>query len=198
LGRTYKKSCRIQSESCSSILRIQLRLFFDYHTLDRAMLRRPGIINTNPLAGSQWRCHNFAGCVNDVRRRSESETYRALLAPDDDRLAGLICTYRARLVSCGRSCGGRRSRRRGFFGRGRAGLCKRQWRNQPADQSNDCSFHSDASFLIRFTSTVRGSRLKRTLLVRLSLHPLGTAAIRTICDFSELSGRREFGNMGRQ
>jgi hypothetical protein len=56
-------------------------------------------------------------------------------------------------------------------------LCKRQWRNQPADQSNDCSFHSDASFLIRFTSTVRCSRLKRTLLARLSLHPLGTAAI---------------------
>jgi hypothetical protein len=25
-------------------------------------------------------------------------------------------------------------------------LCKRQWRNQSADQSNDRSFHSDASF----------------------------------------------------
>jgi len=132
------------------------------------MLRRPGVINTNLLAGSQWRCHSFTSCVNDVRRRAESETYRALLAPDDDRLARLICTYRARLVSCGRSCGGRRSCRRCFFGRGRAGLCKRQWRNQPADQSNDCSFHSDFSFLIRFTSTVRGSRLKRTLFVRLS------------------------------
>jgi hypothetical protein len=77
-------------------------------------------------------------------------------------------------------------------------LCKRQWRNQPTDQSNNCSFHSYASFLIRFTSTVRGSRLKRTLLVRLSLHPLGTGSIRSICDFSDLSGRREFGNMGRQ
>jgi hypothetical protein len=174
LGRTYKKSCRIQSESCSSILRIQLRLFFDYHTFDRAMLRRPGVINTNSLAGSQWRCHSFASCVNDVGRRAESKTYRTLLAPDDDCLAGLICTYRARLVSCGRSRfrRGRRSCRRSFFGRGRAGLCKRQWRNQPTDQSNDCSFHSDASFFIRFTSTVRGSRLKRTLLVRLSLHPL--------------------------
>jgi len=166
-----KKSCRIQSESCSSILRIQFRLFFDYHTLDRAMLRRPGVINTNPLTGSQWRCHNFARCVNDVRRRSESETYRALLAPDDDRLAGLICTYRARLVSCGRGCSGRRSRRRSFFGRGRAGLRKRQWRNQPTDQSNDCSFHSDASFLIRFTSTVRDSRFERTLLVRFIFSP---------------------------
>src|SRR6266481_2874184 len=88
-----EKSCRIQSESCSSILRIQLRLFFDYHTLNRATLGWPGVINTNPLAGSQWRRHSFAGCVNDVRRRPESETYRALLAPDDDRLAGLICTY---------------------------------------------------------------------------------------------------------
>ena len=197
-GRSYKKSCRIQSESCSSILRIQLRLFFDYHTLDRAMLGRPGVINTNLLAGSQWRCHSFTSCVNDVRRRAESETYRALLAPDDDRLARLICTYRARLVSCGRSrfrCG-RRSCRRSFFGRGRAGLCKRQWRNQPADQSNDCSFHSDSSFLIRFTSTVRGSRLKRTLFVRLSLRSLGTAAIRNICDFTDLSGHCKFGNMG--
>jgi len=32
----------------------------------------------------------------------------------------------------------------------------------------------------------------------LSLRPLGTAAIRSIRDFSDLSGRREFGNMGRQ
>src|SRR5204863_849426 len=117
--------------------------------------------------------------VNNVRSRAESETYWALLAPDDNRLAGLICTYRARLVSCvcSRLCRGcwsvrgcfgcrRRLSRRSFFGRGRAGLCKRQWRNQSADQSNDCSFHSDASLLIRFTSTVRDSRLKRTLLVR--------------------------------
>ena len=199
-GRSYKKSCRIQSESCSSILRIQLRLFFDYHTLDRAMLGRPGVINTNLLAGSQWRCHRLASCVNNVRRRAESETYRALLAPHDDRLTRFIGSYRSRLVSCGRSrfrCG-RRSCRRSFFGRGRAGLCKRQWRNQPADQSNDCSFHSDSSFLIRFTSTVRGSRLKRTLFVRLSLRSLGTAAIRNICDFTDLSGHCEFGNMGHQ
>ena len=164
------------------------------------MLGRPGVINTNLLAGSQWRCHSLASCVNNVRRRAESETYGALLAPDDDRLARLICTYRACLVSCGRSrfrCG-RRSCRRSFFGCGRAGLRKRQWRNQPTDQSNDCSFHSDASFLIRFTSTVRGSRLKRTLLVRLSFHPLGTAAVRSICDFSDLSGRWEFGIIERQ
>src|SRR5882724_12465649 len=169
-----KKSCRIQSESCSSILRIQLRLFFDYHTFDRAMLRRPGVINTNPLAGSQWRGYDFAGRVNNVRSRAECETYRALLAPDDNRLAGLICTYRARLVSCARSRGGRRSCRRSFFGRGRAGLCKRQWRNQSADQSNDCFLHSYASFLIRFTSTVRDSRLERTLLARFISSPVGT------------------------
>ena len=162
-----KKSCRIQIESCSSILRIQVRLIFHDHTFDRATLRRPGVINTNLLTGSQWRCHSLAGRVNNVRRRAQSKTYRTLLAPDDDRLTGLICTYRARLVSCARSCCcGRRSCRCGFFGRGRTGLCKRQWRNQPADQSNDCSFHSDASFLIRFTSTVRDSRFERTLLVR--------------------------------
>jgi hypothetical protein len=200
-GRSYKKSCRIQSESCSSILRIQLRLFFDYDTLNRAMLSRPGIINPDFLAGSQWCRNSFASRVDNVRSRAESETYRALLAPDDNRLARLICSYSARFVSCARSClccGRRFCRRCGFFGRGRAGLCKRQWRNQPADQSNDCSFHSDTSFLIRFTSTVRGSRLKRTLFVRLSLHSLGTAGIRNICDFTDLSGRCEFGNMGHQ
>ncbi len=112
------------------------------------MLRRPGVINPDLLASSQRGRNDFAGRVNNVRSRAECETYRALLAPDDNRLAGLICTYRARLVSCARSRGGRRSCRRSFFGRGRAGLCKRQWRNQSADQSNDCSFHSDASFLI--------------------------------------------------
>ena len=120
----------------------------------------------------------LASCVNDVRRRAESETYRALLASDDDRLTRFIGSYRTRLVSCACS----RPVVVGLvdvvvsFGRGRAGLCKRQWRNQPADQSNDCSFHSDSSFLIRFTSTVRGSRLKRTLFVRLSLHSLGTVS----------------------
>src|SRR6266487_6957125 len=97
-----EKSCRIQSESCSSILRIQLRLIFDYHTLDRSMLRRSAVINTNPLAGSQWRCHSFAGRVNNVRRRAQSETYRALFAPDDDRLTRFIGSYRSRLVS--RAC----------------------------------------------------------------------------------------------
>jgi hypothetical protein len=32
-------------------------------------------------------------------------------------------------------------------------LCKRQWRNQSADQSNDCSFHSDASFCLVYVHT---------------------------------------------
>ena len=200
-GRTYKKSCRIQSESCSSILRIQFRLFFDYHTLDRATLRRPGVINTNPLAGSQWRCHSFAGCVNDVRRRAESETYRALLAPDDNRLAGLICTYRARLVSCARSCfcSGRRSCRRcTFFGRGRAGLCKRQWRNQPADQSNNCLLHFYASFLISLrpefvTQGSSGRSFCVYLFTRLVLR-----RFQVFADFGDLSGRREFSNIERQ
>ena len=68
------------------------------------MLSRARVINTNFLAGSQWGCHSFASRVNDVRRRTESETYRALLAPDDDRLTRLIGRYRARLVSCARSC----------------------------------------------------------------------------------------------
>src|SRR4029453_18807656 len=103
-----KKSCRIQSESCSSILRIQIRLIFDYHTLNRATLRRSGVINANLLAGSQWSRHSLASSVNDVRSRAESETYWALLAPDDDRLARLIGCYRAGLVSCARSCCGRR------------------------------------------------------------------------------------------
>ena len=115
------------------------------------MLGRSGIINTNLLARSQRRRHRLASGVNNIRSRAESETYRALLAPDDNRLAGRICTYRARLVSCARSCFccGRRFRRcSSFFGRGRAGLCKRQRRNQSADQSNDCSFQCHASFLI--------------------------------------------------
>src|SRR5215831_68373 len=127
-----KRSCRIQSESCSSILRIQLRLIFDYHTLNRAMLDWSGLINTNLLARSQRSRHRLASGVNNVRGRAESETYRALFAPDDNRLAGLICTHRARLVSCTRGCFccGRWSVRCCcFFGRGSAGLCKRQRRN---------------------------------------------------------------------
>src|SRR5436190_20321868 len=67
---TIKKSCRIQSESCSSILRLQLRLIFDYHTLNGAMLRRPGIINPDSLAGSQRGRYDFAGRVNNVRSRA--------------------------------------------------------------------------------------------------------------------------------
>src|SRR4030095_9910266 len=86
----YKKSCRIQSEPCSSILGIQLCLIFDYHTLDRATLRRPGVIDTNLLPGAQWRGHSLAGRVNNVRRRAKSETYRALLTSDDDRLTRFI------------------------------------------------------------------------------------------------------------
>ena len=140
-----EKSCRIHNESCSSILRILLRLVFDYHTLHGAMLGRSSVINTNLLPRSQRRSHCLASGVNNVRSRAKSETYRTLLTPDDNRLAGRICTYRARLVSCARCClrCGRWSVRCCcFFGRSSAGLCKRQWRNQSADQSNDCSFHS--------------------------------------------------------
>ena len=67
------------------------------------MLSRSRVINPDFLAGSQWGRHSFASRVNNVRSRAESETYRALLAPDDNRLARLICSYRARLVSCARS-----------------------------------------------------------------------------------------------
>src|SRR5262245_16298839 len=140
-----KKSCRIQNESCSSILRIQFRLIFDYHTLDCAALRRSCVINANLLASSQWSCHSLARRVNDVRSCAKGETYRALVAPDDDRLARLVGCHRARLVSCVCGCLCRSCwscRRSSFFRRSRAGLCKRQWRNQSADQSNDCSFHS--------------------------------------------------------
>jgi hypothetical protein len=126
-------------------LRIQLRLIFDYHTLNRTMLLRPSVINTNPLAGSQWRCHSLPSGVNDVRRRAESETYRALLASDDDRLTRLIGSYRTGLVSRSGLCRRCWSGCCGFFGRGRAGLCKRQRCSQPADQSNNCLLHSDAS-----------------------------------------------------
>jgi len=125
------------------------RLIFDYDTLDRAMLSRSRVINADFLASSQWCCHSFTSRVNNVCGCAESETHRALRAPDDHRLARLVCSYSAGLVSCvssrfSRSCWSVRCR--GFFGRGRAGLCKRQRRNQSADQSNDCSFHSDASF----------------------------------------------------
>ena len=131
------------------------------------MLGRSGVINTNLLTRAQRGCHGFASCINNVRSCAERKTYRALRAPDDNRFAGLICTYRARFISCTRRCFRcrRRSCRRSFFGRGSAGLCKRQWRNQSADQSNDCSLHSYASFLISFTSTIRDWRLRRTLLV---------------------------------
>ena len=54
------------------------------------------------------------------------------------------------------------------------------------------------SFLIRFTSTVRDSRLGRTLLVRFISSPVGTNVIRRISDFGDLSGRREFSNIERQ
>ena len=63
------------------------------------MLDWARVINPDSLAGSQWRCHNFAGRVNNVRRRAQSETYRALLAPDDDRLTRFVGGYRSRLVS---------------------------------------------------------------------------------------------------
>ena len=113
------------------------------------MFGRPGVINTNLLACSQRGCHSVASRINNVRSRAESETYWALLAPDDYRLTRLISSYSARLVSC-LCCGCSRwpIRCRSFFGRSRTGLCKRQWRNQSANQSNDCSLHSYASFLI--------------------------------------------------
>src|SRR5262245_6302280 len=82
---------------------IQLRLVFDYHTLDGAMLNWARVINTNSLAGSQRSCHSFARRVDNVRGGAQSETYRALLAPDDDRLTRLVGCYRAGLVSCARS-----------------------------------------------------------------------------------------------
>src|SRR6266481_6080000 len=115
------------------------------------MLNRPCVIDTNSLPSSQWGRHSFASRVNDVRSRAQSETYRALLAPDDNRLAGLIRRYGTGLVSCACRglCCGRWSRRRcRLFSRGRAGLCKRQRRNQAADQSNNCFLHSDPSLLI--------------------------------------------------
>src|SRR5438094_1579773 len=156
MARGYIKKLQDSERILQLNLRIQLRLIFDYYTLNGAMLGRPGVINPDFLAGSQWGHHSFASRVNNVRSRAKSETYRALLAPDDNRLAGLVCTYGARLVSCARGCFrcSRRSCRCCFFGRSRAGLCKRQWRTQSADQSNECFLHSDASFLIRFTSTV--------------------------------------------
>jgi hypothetical protein len=121
------------------------------------MLNRSRVINTDSLASSQWSGHSSASSINDVRRRADSETYRTLLTPDDDRLARFIRRYRTCFVSCARSsfrCSCWLVCCCGFFGRGRAGLCKRQWRSQPTDQSNDCFLHSDASFLIRFTLTV--------------------------------------------
>jgi hypothetical protein len=77
-------------------------------------------------------------------------------------------------------------------------LCKRQWRNQSADQSNDCSFHSDASFLICFTSTVRDSGLKWTLFVRNLFIRLVLRRFGVFADLIDLSGHREFGNVGHQ
>jgi len=194
-GPWLQKNCRIHSESCSSILRIQLRLIFDYHTLNGAMLGRSSVIHTNPLTRSQRRRHSLAGRVNNVRSRAECETHRALLAPDDNRLAGLICCHCTRLVSCARSrCSRRSCRRCGFFGRGRTGLCKRQWRNQSADQSNDCSLHSMPPCYL-FTSTVRDSDLKRTLFVRNLLIRFVMPRFGVFAEFIDLSGHREFGNM---
>ena len=149
------------------------------------MLNRSRVINTNSLAGSQRSGDSFASSIDDVRRRAESETYRALPAPDDDRFARFIGRYRARLVCCARRClrcSRRSCRRCGFFSRGSASLCKRQWRSEPADQSNYCFLHSDASFLIRFTPTVRDSRLERMLLVHFISSQVWSCRIRSICD----------------
>ena len=143
------------------------------------------VINTNLLTSSQRGCDDFAGRVNNIRGRAQSETYRALLAPNDDRLTRLICSYGARLVSCARSCfrcGRRSCRCCGFFSRGGASLCKRQWPSQPADQSNYYFLHSNASFLIRFTPKVRDSRLERMLLVHFISSQVWSCRIRSICD----------------
>src|SRR5262249_34949966 len=132
------------------------------------MLNRTRVVNTYFLASAQRSRHNLASRVNNVRRCAQRETYRSLLAPDDNRLTWLVGRYHAAFVSCacsGFSCSCWLVCCCGFFGRGRACLCKHQWRSQPADQSNNCLLLSDASFLIRFTPTVRDSDRERTLLV---------------------------------
>ena len=55
-----------------------------------------------------------------------------------------------------------------------------------------------SSFLIKLPPQFVTQQLERTLLVRFTLHLPSNVVIRSICDFSDLSGRREFGNMGRQ
>ena len=195
------KSCRIAAQFCSFSLANQLRLIFDYHALNGAMLNRARVINTNFLAGSQRGRHHFAGRVNNVRSRAKRETHRALLAPDDDRLARFIGSYSACLVSCacsGFRCGCGSVRCGCFFSRGRAGLCKRQRRNQPADQSNNCLLHSDASSLIRFNPkfVTRGSSGRFGSV--LYFDGAANALFELVCHFGDLSDRREFGNMGRQ
>jgi len=54
------------------------------------MLCRSRVINPNLLAGSQGGRYSFASGVYNVRSRAESETYRALFAPDDNGPARLI------------------------------------------------------------------------------------------------------------
>jgi len=55
-----------------------------------------------------------------------------------------------------------------------------------------------ASFFIWFTSTVRDSGTKRTLLVRNLFVSLALRRFGSCAYFIDLSGHREFGNMGRQ
>ena len=126
-ARVHEKSCRIQNEPCSSILRIQLRLIFDYHSLNRATLRWARVVNAYLLTGSQRRCHHFASGVNDSCGRAKREANRSLIAPNHNGLAGLIGSYCACGIS--RACGrlSRSCRFVGccrFLGCGRAGLRK--------------------------------------------------------------------------
>jgi hypothetical protein len=76
-------------------------------------------------------------------------------------------------------------------------LCKRQRRDQSANQSNDCSFHSDASFWLVLppqfvTHGSSGRSLCVNLFTRFIMRRVGSV------DFTDLSGHHEFANMKRQ
>jgi hypothetical protein len=164
------------------------------------MLSRAGVINTDLLAGSQRSRHSFARCIDDVRCRAQSETYRALRASDDDRFAGLICGYRPGLVS--RACGGfccrcRSVRCRCFFGRGRTGLRKRKRRSQPADQSNNCLLHSVLLLDLLTPQFVTPGWNGRFMSV-LCCDGSGGRAIRTGFGIVQFEASREFCNIDRR
>src|SRR5215470_2211175 len=81
-----KKAAGFRTNPAAQFCEIQFRLVFDYHTLNRAMLGRSGVINPNLLTRSQRSCHSVASRVNNVRSCAKRETYRALFAPDDNSL----------------------------------------------------------------------------------------------------------------